>query len=60
MVELNFDMADAILEWTFDVSRYANIFILRGEIIICRGESVRNKGKTKNKLGLSCAKLSTA
>ena len=43
VVGLNFDMADVILEWTLDVSRYANTFILRGEIIIFRGESVRPK-----------------
>ena len=42
-------MADVILEWTFDVSRYANISILRSEIIIFRGESVRNKWKTRKK-----------
>ena len=44
-------MADVILEWTFDVSGYAKTFISRGEIIIFRGESVRNKWKTrKNKI----------
>ena len=41
MVELNFDTADVILEWTLDVSRYANILISIGEIIIFRGASVR-------------------
>ena len=37
------DIADVILEWTLDVSIYANTFISRGEIIIFRGESVKNK-----------------
>ena len=40
---MNIDMADIILEWTLEVSGYANTFISRGEIIIFRGESVRNK-----------------
>ena len=44
-------MADVILEWTFDVSGYAKTFISRGEIIIFRGESVRNKWKTRKKKG---------
>ena len=42
-------MTDVILEWTLDVSGYANTFISRGEIIIFRGESMRNKWKTTGK-----------
>ena len=48
---MNIDMADIILEWTLEVSGYANTFISRGEIIIFRGESVRNKWKTRKNIG---------
>ena len=44
-------MADVIIEWTLDVSEHANTFISRGEIIIFRGESVKNKWKTKKIIG---------
>ena len=37
------DVILVILEWTLDVSGYANTFISRGEIILLRGESVINK-----------------
>ena len=43
------DVILVILEWTLDVSGYANTFISRGEIIIFRGESMRNKWKTGGK-----------